>query len=368
MLARHGWVVVFAGLIWSPVIALAQPPAPKPAGAVSKTVLELELLTGTDGSALHAQEWRSVFETLDVPVQIRRSVLEEKPGVKERTVGTLRYVSVVGKLDRQGQVAFADRSFARSDAAKLKEWLDELKTYGVQGAPQGQPLWGLSKPQFEALYEALSEINETEFQDQPVQRAAAEMKLPASYPLRWSTAASERLQQLGAKAVVRQRVAGFTKATSLAVVLNDAGFGFRPNRTPNGSLELIVEPYRRERLELWPVGWPLQRQTGDALPGLFALTNIEWRQAPVLDVLDTATDLADVRVLVNYAEFEQRGVNLATLKISHPLKKTTWSLALRSMLVPQQIAREYWQDEAGRAFVWITPIGKERGQPEAPGK
>jgi hypothetical protein len=344
----------------------AQPPATKSPAAATKTILNVELLTGADGGALHAQDWRGVFEQLDVAVTIRRAVLDDKPDLKERTVGTLRYVTVIGQLDRQGRLVFTTGTFTRADAAKLKEWLDELKTYGSQGKPEGQPLWGLSKTQFEALYLALSERLEDELQTMTVERAVTAAKLPAAYPTRWSVAARERAVRLGAQGTVRQPVAGFSKATALAIGLNDRGLGFRPNRTAAGTLELVIEPQSAERFELWPVGWPLQQQAPVQMPGLFAMTNIQLQQESLVDVLAAAADLTDTPILLNHSELDRRQVEVAALKASHPLKKTTWSLALRAILVPQKLNREYWQDESGRAFVWITPIGKERQAPPKP--
>lgn len=359
MLSRQGCAILL-GVLFAAQAAFAQGPSNKPPATSVRTILEAELLTSPDGGALQAQNWRAVFEQLDVAVTIHKAVLDEKPEVKERVVGTLRYVTVVGRLDRQGRIVFPDRVYSQSDVARLKEWFDELKTYGRQGAPEGQPLWGLSKQQFDLLYTALSEVSDAKLQGLPLDRAAIELSLPAQYPLRWSTAATDRLKALGDQATVRQEVAGFTKATSLAIALNDRGFGFRPNRTPSGSLELVIEPLARDKNELWPIGWPPQRQVPEMLPGLFAMTNIELRQEPLLDVLDAAADLAQARILLDYAALDQRQVKLDEIKVSLPLKKTTWSLVLRAVLVPQKLNREYWQDEAGRAFVWIVPIGKER--------
>src|SRR5581483_2127861 len=257
---------------------------------------------------------------------------------------TLRYVTAIGRLDRQGRIVFPDRSFTTADASKLKEWFNDLRTYGKQGAPEGQPLWGLSKQQFELLYAALSEPSTTELQDLPLDKAVTTLKLPDAYPIRWSTSATQRLQSLGKDGTVRQKVVGFSKATALAIALNDRGFGFRPNRTPAGSLELVIEPQSRGRSDLWPIGWPTQRQIPELLPGLFEMTNIELHQQPLLEVLDAASDLTGARILFDYAAIEQRPVNLAALKVNYPLKKTTWSIALRAVLVPQKLNREYWQD------------------------
>src|SRR5262245_3495800 len=113
MTIRSACAILLAGFAVADAVGLAQPPALKPKPAVTgvKTTLEIELLTGPDGGAIQAQEWRTVFEQLNVSVSIHKAVLDEKPEVKERVVGTLRYVTVVGRLERSGRIVFADRTF-----------------------------------------------------------------------------------------------------------------------------------------------------------------------------------------------------------------------------------------------------------------
>lgn len=356
-------IVLAAFIAWlSMSVVMAQPAS---SDRPRTTVVQVELLTGADGGALSAQEWRAVFEKLDVEVQIRRGILDDKPDVKEKVVGTLRYVTVIGQLDRNGKLVFPDKTFNRGDGPKLKEWLDELKTYGSQGAPTGKPMWGLSKTQFEQLYAAVAVVVEADLKDVALTDAITSLKLPAAYPLRWSTAAKERLDQLGDEAKVRQSIVGLTKGTTLAIVLNDHGFGLRPNRTPEGRLELVIEP-QTPQSDHWPIGWPLGQQAPQLMPGLFAMTEVELDRTPLADLLPAVTELTGTPMLIDYAELSRRQINPATVTVRYPYKKTTWSLALRAMLVPQKLNREYLQDEAGRAFVWITAIGKTRPAAEGP--
>jgi hypothetical protein len=336
-----------------------------PADEPRSTIVQVELLTGPDGGALTAQDWRSVFEQLDMSLIVRRGVLDDKLEVKERVVGTLRYVTVIGELDRSGRLVFPDRTFARGEGPKLKEWLDELKTYGSQGAPTGKPLWGLNRQQFDKIFAALAVRSEEILLDRPLPEAIGLLKLPAESPLRWSTAAEDRLKRLPEPPRVRQSLAGYSKGTQLAVLLNDHGFAFRPNRTPGGTLELLVEPQAAEPGNHWPVGWPLQQQAPQALPGLFAMTNIDLDQAALPELLSAAAELTSTPMLIDYAELARRQIDPDQVSLRHPLKKTTWSLALRAMLVPVRLNREYWQDESGRAFVWVTAIGKPRPKADA---
>ena len=43
---------------------------------------------------------------------------------------------------------------------------------------------------------------------------------------------------------------------------------------------------------------------------------------------------------------------------------TSWSYALRQIVVPHHLTQELWQDEAGRAFVWVTATRAGRAKDE----
>ncbi|MBC8114913.1 MAG: hypothetical protein H7062_11075 [Candidatus Saccharimonas sp.] len=332
-----------------PPLTTTPPTSPKP----RTTFIEIKLLASTDGGALHSQQWLKAIEPLDVSLQIQKPSLDDKPEVREREVGTIRYVTAVGLLDRSGKIAFPGRTFSLSDGPKLKEWIDDLRTYGAQGSPEGQPLWGLSKEQFARLYDSLGKTADADLMDLPLREAVSKLPLPEQYPLRWSQAATDALKNQKARATVRQEVKGFSAATALAIALNDCGLGFRPNRTPAGGLELLIEPLG-QRNDQWPVGWPLQQQRLTAAPKFFTMTTIELDQVELSDVFLAVSELAETPVLVDYAELDAKGIDPAKLKVSFKRGRTSWSVALKQMVIPQKLTRQIWQDEAGRAFVWIT--------------
>lgn len=333
-----------------------------PIGKVRSTTVEVELLTAPEGGALHGQQWRTQFEQLGISLRVRRPVLNDKPNVSERVVGTLRYVSAVGQLERSGKIVFPGKAFSFSDGPKLKEWIDELKTFGAQGSPNGKPLWGLTEKQFKVAYDVLSAAQKTSVAGKDLPDAVMAMNLPTNLSVRWSIAAQEHLERRVADGRITavHDTAGFSKATVLAIALNDQGLGFRPNRTPEGTVELLIEPQAADRQDHWPVGWPLQRQVTTVLPGMFVMVNVGLERLPAAEVIEDVAKATETPIFIDRAEFERRDIDLTKLLVSHPLKKTTWSLALRAMLVPKHVTREYWQDEAGRGFVWITAVGKPR--------
>ncbi len=360
---RYCWLVTILMLSFSAQLAHCQsrplPPKrnelvdPADSSKPRSTIIELRLFANTDGGGLHSQQWSKLLEPMDVSIQIQRPTVNDKPEVRERIVGTIRYVTAIGTLDRSGRISFPGHSFELADGPKLREWIDELKTYGAQGTPNGQPNWGLSKDQFNLLYSSLLKPAEAETIDLPITEAVTKLPLPAKFPIKFSQAATAQLRLLGSKSTVRQDVRGFTAATALAIMLNDCSLGFRPNRTPADGLELLVEP-QELRKDLWPVGWPLQKQRLKAAPKLFAMTPIELDQVPLTDLLSTVEELTETPVLIDNYEIEKAKIDLSKIDVSFKRASTSWSVALKTMVIPKKLSREIWQDEAGRAFVWIT--------------
>lgn len=356
IVGRLSGLALLICLAWTASSAAQSPPGarrndgPK---AAPTTFLEIKLLAAADGGGLHAQQWARLLEPLDASVQIQRPTLNDKPEVRERTVGTLRYVTAVGTLERNGRIVFPGHSFDPGDGPKLKEWIDSLKTYGAQGTPEGQPRWGLSGEQFDRLYGQLVKPVEADLAGLTLVESVAKLPVPAELKIRFSTATRTVRGQPLEIVKPRQDVRGFATATALAILLNDCGLGFRPNRTPAGTLELLVEPLG-DRKDLWVIGWPLQQPRLKAAPKLFALTKIEFDDVPLTDLLTTVTELTGTPVMIDYAELDQKRIDLNAINVSLGRMSTSWSVALKNVVVPQKLSREIWQDESGRVFVWIT--------------
>ena len=325
-----------------------------------KTVVTVELLAGKMANGLTSQQWGRIFDKIGYRVRIRRALLDEKPEIKQRTLGRLREVTVIGKLDRRGMLVFADRTFTQSQAAKLAEWLRSLEVYGAAGSPVGKPIWGLSKSQFDILYNALSAKNNSNVQGEPLENAVAAMKLSSEYPIRYMTAARERLTSLGAKRKpVRADVQGHSKGTALALILSEYGLGFRPQRMPDGNLELAIES--RDMVPvLWPIGWDLKQSRSKTAPQMFKLIPVELDKVHLVDALDGIATITKVPIHFDRYGIEAKGINVDEIVVSYPPKKTSWSLLLRSITTPYKLTRKFRIDERGKPFVWVTALVPKR--------
>jgi hypothetical protein len=325
----------------------------RPSAAASRTQVSVELLTGRLGGGLRAQEWAGVFEQIGFDGRVRQERATDKLGVFETEQGPLRTIRVVGRLEPNGTALFADRRIDPADAAKLREWLTELQTYGAQGSPAGQPFWGLSRAQFDAVRLELSKPTEGNFVGQPFIASLPGFETPRTLPLRIGEAARGELAKLGRTATIRVATDGLSLGTTLALVLRDRGFGFRPNRTPEGTIELVVEPLARTA-DVWPVGWELEVPQGEALPRMFEFVPVRLEDSKLTDVLDVIAARTEVPILLDRTGIARAGIDVEALRASHPSKQTTWSLLLRTVVGRHGLTREFRVDEAGTPFCWVT--------------
>lgn len=357
-----GCLIGMACLLAPGADAVAQAKRPLPrakSGGAKETMVTVELVTGPEGVGLRAQEWMRIFQELNVPFKVREARLDEQLGTKETSVGGFREVVVQGRLEKNGSLTFENKSFRQTDTVKLKEWLQELRKYGAQGSPTGQPMWGLNKDQFKSVFESLAEPLNVEPQGQKLREVAMFFKLPEAYPLRWTSGAEAALAQMRAEPVIRQSLRGVTHGTALAIALGESGLGFRPRRTPQGQIELTVIPLT-ESTEVWPIGWPLIEPAPKIAPQLYKNVRIDFEDETLEDVLNAASDVLKIRIFIDDFALRERKIDLAKVAVSHPKRETTWSGALKSLGYQAKLRREVWMDERGQPFVWITPLTTKR--------
>jgi len=354
--------VVLAGLFCGDAFAQTSPrrnpKSTKQTGGTAKqpgkTTVTVEILMGADGLGLRAQELRPLFENLGVSLRIRQGTARDKVETRETNYGKLRDVLVVGRLDEKGRLVFAERSFATSEAAKIGEWLRELETYGALGAPEGKPLWGLTEAQFKDIHSQLAEKVENDTAELSLDEAIKQLSLPAKYPVRVSTNAEKWLEEtFPAMPPVRHRLKDCSKGTALALITNEYGLGYRPLRTPEGSIELVIDPLTKTT-DVWPIGWQIKVRPAEAAPKLFELKSYEVPDRKLADVFEMVTAETGIPVRVDDFTIKTQGINLDEIRVTQPRRQTPLSLLLLRATNPHHLNSEVRLDEAGQPFVWIS--------------
>ncbi|MBX3437199.1 MAG: hypothetical protein KF861_06895 [Planctomycetaceae bacterium] len=332
------------------------PLSPSDSERARKTIIEFELLAeGPLSGGLHAHEWGELLQKFGASVQVRQPRPEDKPGVSEKTRGSLRWVTVVSMLDEGGRMVLPDRRLTRSDTELLREWIDELKLYGAQGAPDGKPLWGLSKSQFQVVFSSLSQpISEIAAGD-GLEQALARLNIPAVHPVRFHSSARDVLSQSTSTPLVRQAFAGISCGTGLAAILADCGLGFRPLRTPQGDIELVVQPLA-DISDAWPVGWepPKDVTRLKLAPTLFKILPVEFDEVALEDVFEDIAHASGVPIIVDHHAVQKKGIDLMGTTLSYPSRRVAWMQVLHSAAVRHGMTEKLRVDEIGRPFVQIT--------------
>jgi hypothetical protein len=180
-------------------------------------------------------------------------------------------------------------------------------------------------------------------------------ELPAEHALRLTDQARRHLDEAKEEPVVAQSLKGIAQGTALAVLLRDAGLGFRPRRNADGSIDLALYASSKAT-DLWPVGWPRETAAPAAAPGLFEFKLIEFDEFELDAVLEAASEVARIRVLIDRPGLAGQGIELSSVKITHPVKRTTWAQALPGFLHKGQCRHELLVDERGQPFVWVMPL------------
>ena len=319
------------------------------------TKVAVELITGEGGVGLNAQEWSEIFQDLNVSFSVRRSLLDDKPETTETTSGvSLRDVQVIGRLETDGSITFADRRFTTAHVAKIREWIDGLKAYGAQGSPTGQPMWGLTKNQFDPLFQALTPVLKIDPQGAALNKGLDQFSVRRNYPLRFTADATQHLERDSVPARSNRSYAGLSEGTALAALLNEFGLGFHPQRTPQGKLELAVVALSPQS-NVWPVGWPLADEPPmtKVAPNLFKTADVELDNEPILDVLQAIGDMIQLPVIIDEYGLQVSGINLPQKKVSHKKKRTVWSAALKHVCFQVRCKWELRVDEGGHPLLWV---------------
>ncbi|MFG0336051.1 MAG: hypothetical protein ACF8TS_22050 [Maioricimonas sp. JB049] len=358
MISSIRFTPILLALVLFSAPAAAQNAGPTTTGSSRETttIIQVELLSPRFADPLLSQEWGRLFERLGVVARIRQPVFDEEPEIKESTRGTLRLVKLIGQIDRDGSAVFPGHRFRQSELEELGEWLEELKTYGAQGAPTGKPLWGLQRAQFTAIFDSLKTPIEVELKGRPVDEALAELPLPETYPVRWHTS-TDTIRETAGNVNVLQEVRGLSAGTGLAVILADLGLGYRPLRTPSGSIELVIQQLS-DAPDAWPVGWEPLKGTSrlQLAPTLFQMERVGFDQVPLTEILDAIETATGIPIVLDYGQCRAHDIAPHEFRVSYPTKRTAWALLVNSVVRQARLTKEFKVDEAGNTFLHIYPF------------
>lgn len=326
------------------------------APSVTRAAGEVELLAVTEGDfpATDVQQWTRVLSALKIKFQIRSArkgdtIEIENRGTKDRP----RYY-VHGVIKNDSTLQVPGGRFKLTDRGKLSAWLEELKTYGPQGSPEGEPLYGLNAEQFDKLMEDLGQT--ILFNTKGIERKVALERITSK--LQHTTRFSPRAKAaLASDDAVRDNIMGLSSGTGLAYLLRPAGMALRPERLPSGQVILNIET-AGETSEPWPVGWELKTRRKEVVPQFFEFIDVDIEPIPLSTALEAIQGRVEIPFLLDRNNLVRHEVKVDEVKVSYPGKKSTYSIILQRLLGQARLTSEVRLDEKGKPFLWITTLKK----------
>ncbi len=303
---------------------------------------------------LRAQEWGRVFQDLGHTVSFRAGRPGERLRVENLEETDQRITHVVGNLEKDGRLAIADQRFPLTKPEKLDEYLRQLVRFGASGPPSQSPTWGLTDQQLTSVNTLLSERVDAPVSLTTPMDAIASLGLPDPLEVRFTAAAKDQqfvTQEPGL--LSSESLVGLSKGSALAIVLSQAGLGFRPLLESRTTYVLEID-VGGESSNLWPVGWKSRQALNTLLPDLYRTIPVDVEDVVVSELIAAVTEKLEIRTFYAAAELGRAGANPWELTYSRKPDRLSPSRLLSLIGDRFQLGLDIRVDESGQCFLWVT--------------
>lgn len=329
------------------LLSLAASPLPPPAGRV-----QLELIADPKAPITSQQEWLRRLKDVGVTgLRIRSGSPGGRPTVEVQGSPDNPTYVVTGYIGAGNELVLPGGTYRLSEADQVARWVRQL----LQRGPNPEPAkpsspFGLSDAQFQATMSLLGQP--VEFSTKGLNRAAAVNKLGQQLKVRLEIPSG--LLAPGTEDPVAEELLGLSAGTALACLLRPAGLYLVPQPGPEHA-ELTIRKATKG-LEVWPVGWDLDKPLPEVLPAMFESFNANIQNVAVEKVLDALSSRLKTPILCDHNALARHGIELGQKTVSVAQSRTTCNQLLRRVLSQAGLKSEVRVDEAGKPFIWITTI------------
>jgi hypothetical protein len=313
--------------------------------------VQLELLGDAKGSAMVFQEWMQLLGKAGIQnVRIRVASDSDNPGIETKGTADSPVYIVTGVVASRDELLLPGGRFRRSDVGRLTQWLNDLAQHGPNAGKEKKAVLGLTAAQLERAMAELSPPVGFATKGMSCRQVVEKIGDRLKSPLKLDGEAAEAL----ADQTVDDELTDLSRGTALAHVLRLAGYGLTPTATDDG-LTYAVTKVQSGR-EVWPVGWPSEKRPQESVPALFEFLNVNVRNVSAATALDTIAKRLKTPVLVDRSLLTRYKIDPAKAMVSLPGKRTTYSIALRTLLSQAKMKFEVRHDEAGTPLLWVTSV------------
>lgn len=319
---------------------------------VAAPPVSFELATDEGFSMTGAQRWIDALKDLDQSgLRIRSGQVGDKTEVINRGTETSPRYHVVGILMANNQLALPYGKFSLNDRAGIAKWIEKLQDGGIDGMSKGKAAFGLTGDELVEFDQQLAKpIN---FDTKGVRAGDVVRKIVQSLQM------ETRVTTTAARAFARNELVldelnGVSAGTSLAATLRPLGLVLSPEKPRGGRVRMAISEVR-EVEESWPVGWPPQDSAKDVAPKLFEYLSVEISETALSEAITAIQGRVDTPFLFDHNGMAREQIDVTAVNVSYPKKRVQYLRVLEQILFQGGLKSEVRLDEAGKAFLWISP-------------
>ena len=330
-------------LIFSLLTATAAQAAPR---------VELELVTEGGFPLSGAQRWVEALRDVGHSgLRIRGGRPGDKTKVVNRGSEESPSYLVVGILTAENKLALTGGVFSINERSKIAAWIEKLKQGGIKELTATRAAFGLSSEQLVAFHDQLAKpiaIQTKGLRAGDIARSIVR-GLPLEYHVTEQARRAFRLDE-----PVLDELNGLSSGTALAAALRPLGLVLSPEKPAGGKVRLLISDVR-EVEQSWPIGWPPEKDARKAAPDLYEYLPVEIKDTALDKAVDAIGARLDTPLLFDRNSMARQQIDLAAVTVSFPRKRVQYRRVLDQVLFQGKLKSEIRVDEAGQAFLWISP-------------
>ncbi len=313
--------------------------------------VRLELVGEGRGTSMAFQQWAGLLGKAGIRnVRIRTATATDRVGIEVRGTKDNPLYVVTGVIRSRDELILPSGRFRRSDVARLARRLDDLARLGPADRREPATAFGLSSEQIEQVLEDLSRpvgfSTVGMVRRATVERIVDRLLLPTKIDPAMADALDDDK--------ISEELLGISRGTALAYLLRPAVMCLVPCKL-NGRV-VYVTKRPKPGMEIWPVGREPNSPVRELLPAIYEFHNVNIQNVPADRAMAAIGKLLKVPVLIDHDALARHGIEPAKVLVTHPRRRTTYSIALRKILFQAGLKFEVRVDDAGEPFLWISTV------------
>ncbi len=320
------------------------------ARAATADSVSLTIVTDKGVSITAPQEWsRRLAEAQITGVRIRGGQSGEQPAIDVLDGRGSKVYQVMGVLTSGGKLLLPGAVFTLRDTTRLKDYLDQVRADGKQAVTAERGQFGLTKPQFEQVFNSLGQAIDFPTEGRPL----AELTDRVGQAAGMKVVVGDGVRPTFARLSCRDNLRTLSLGCGLATALRAEGMVVTPEK-PRGETVRLVVDFAHDAKESWPIGWPSKARMSELAPVMFEKINVEIDGFTLAEATDAIAPRLKMPFLWDHAALAKKRIEPAKIQVKLAPARMYYARILDRLLFQAHLRGEVRVDEAGTVFYWVT--------------